>query len=89
MKNRSVFGWKISESRIVSVSELESGIQTDVVCPCCGDYMVAAHSDKGIASYLRHQSGSECRYSYETQLHISAKAFIERVSVSADVKMTH
>ncbi|AXN32757.1 hypothetical protein [Vibrio coralliilyticus] len=40
--------------------------------------MVAAHSNKGIASYLRHQSDAECRYSYETQLHLSAKEFIER-----------
>lgn len=78
MKNRSVFGWKLSENRVVSVSELTSGIQDDVVCPCCGDFMVAAHSNKGIASYLRHQSDAECRYSYETQLHLSAKEFIER-----------
>ncbi|AXN29772.1 hypothetical protein [Vibrio coralliilyticus] len=78
MKNRSVLGWKLSESRVVSVSELTSGIQDDVVCPCCGDFMVAAHSNKGIASYLRHQSDAECRYSYETQLHLSAKEFIER-----------
>ncbi|MBY7667252.1 hypothetical protein [Vibrio anguillarum] len=78
MKSRSVFGWKLSESRIVSVSELISGIQDDVVCPCCGDFMVAAHSNKGIASYLRHQSDADCLYSYETQLHLSAKEFIER-----------
>lgn len=79
MKNRSIFGWKLSECRIVSVAELESGTQDDVVCPCCGDFMVAAHSNKGIASYLRHQSNAECRYSYETQLHLSAKEFIDRV----------
>ncbi|ENY6470280.1 hypothetical protein ACFD7Q_001154 [Vibrio parahaemolyticus] len=78
MRNRSIFGWKLSESRVVSVVELESGTQDDVVCPCCGDFMVAAHSNKGIASYLRHQSNAECRYSYETQLHLSAKEFIER-----------
>lgn len=81
MRNRSIFGWKLSESRVVSVVELESGTQNDVVCPCCGDFMVAAHSNKGIASYLRHQSNAECRYSYETQLHLSAKEFIERVKL--------
>ncbi|EGR3453980.1 hypothetical protein [Vibrio parahaemolyticus] len=78
MRNRSIFGWKLSESRVVSVAELESGTQDDVVCPCCGDFMVAAHSNKGIASYLRHQSNAECLYAYETQLHLSAKEFIER-----------
>lgn len=81
MRNRSIFGWKLSESRVVSVVELESGTQDDVVCPCCGDFMVAAHSNKGIASYLRHQSNAECRYSYETQLHLSAKEFIEREKI--------
>ncbi|MFA0670127.1 hypothetical protein AB4584_12970 [Vibrio splendidus] len=78
MRNRSIFGWKVSESRVVSVVDLESGTQDDVVCPCCGDFMVAAHSNKGIASYLRHQSNAECSYSYETQLHLSTKEFIER-----------
>ncbi|MFA0347270.1 hypothetical protein AB4486_09900 [Vibrio sp. 10N.222.55.C6] len=78
MRNRSIFGWKLSESRVVSVVDLESGTQDDVVCPCCGDFMVAAHSNKGIASYLRHQSNADCLYSYETQLHLSAKEFIER-----------
>lgn len=81
MRNRSIFGWKLSESRVVSVVELESGTQDDVICPCCGDFMVAAHSNKGIASYLRHQSNAECRYSYETQLHLSAKEFIEREKI--------
>ncbi|WP_114784336.1 hypothetical protein [Vibrio tetraodonis] len=81
MRNRSIFGWKLSESRVVSVVELESGTQDDVVCPCCGDFMVAAHSNKGIASYLRHRSNAECRYSYETQLHLSAKEFIEREKI--------
>lgn len=62
----------------VSVEEVQSGLQGNIVCACCGGKLVA-NKGKKKAWYFSHHSDEACTLAYETQLHLTAKEYFAKV----------
>lgn len=63
---------------IVSINEVDSGLQNDVVCACCGARLIA-NKGKVKKWYFSHFADESCDGAYETQLHLTAKEYFSRV----------
>lgn len=66
----------LRNSKIVHVNEVESGLKCNCYCPCCGGRFVA-YKGKVLRPHFKHQSESNCNYSFETSLHYLAKEIIQ------------
>ncbi|MGY3569341.1 competence protein CoiA family protein [Vibrio paucivorans] len=55
----------------VSIEDVSSGLQDNVVCACCGAKLVA-NKGKKRAWYFSHYFDEACALAYETQLHLTA-----------------
>lgn len=66
----------LRNSKIVHVTEVESGLKCNCYCPCCGGRFVA-YKGKVLRSHFKHQTESSCNYSFETSLHYLAKEIIQ------------
>lgn len=66
----------LRNSKIVHVTEVESGLRCNCYCPCCGSRFVA-YKGKVLRPHFKHQSESSCKYSFETSLHYLAKEIIQ------------
>ncbi|EJL6320115.1 hypothetical protein CGT94_10345 [Vibrio metoecus] len=62
----------------VSIDAVESGLQDNVVCACCGGKLIANKGQKK-AWYFSHYFDEACVLAYETQLHLTAKEYFARV----------
>lgn len=59
------------------ISDVESGLKCNCVCPCCGSKLVAKKGTKGIPQeHFAHYKSEQCEHAYETSLHYTAKAFL-------------
>lgn len=61
----------------VSIEEVNSGLQENIVCACCGAKLVANKGQKK-AWHFSHYFDEACVLAYETQLHLTAKEFFAR-----------
>jgi hypothetical protein len=66
----------LRNSRIVHITEVESGLRCNCYCPCCGGKFVA-YKGKILRPHFKHQVESNCNYSFETSLHYLAKEIIQ------------
>src|SRR5215213_7278588 len=66
----------LKKSRIVHVTEVESGLKCNCYCPYCGGKFVA-YKGKVLRPHFKHQVESNCNYSFETSLHYLAKEIIQ------------
>ena len=62
----------------ISVEDVQSGLQENVVCACCGGKLVA-NKGKKKAWYFSHYFDEVCAFAYETQLHLTAKEYFAKV----------
>lgn len=66
----------IRNNELVSIDDVESGIQKDCFCPCCGSLLIARKGESNIHHFAHVKS--ECEYGLETALHIFAKQILEK-----------
>jgi hypothetical protein len=59
------------------ISQVQSGLKCNCICPACKKIFVARKGPKR-KHYFSHYDGINCKYGYETQLHIIAKKIIEK-----------
>ncbi|WP_434999594.1 competence protein CoiA family protein [Vibrio scophthalmi] len=62
----------------VSIESVESGLQDNIVCACCGAKLIA-NKGKKRAWYFSHYFDEACILAYETQLHLTAKEYFAKV----------
>lgn len=69
--------YAMQEGELVSISEVERGLQCNCTCPACNAQLVAR---RGIQKrhHFAHYKADPCKYGYETALHMAAKKIIEK-----------
>ena len=63
--------------KIVSIEDVEKGLNCNCLCPSCGGILIAKKGNKNI-HHFAHQSNQSCEYGYETTLHLLAKDIISK-----------
>lgn len=59
----------------VSISDVERGLACGCICPACGKPLIAKKGAKR-DHHFSHRPGEDCKYGYETSLHLAAKAIL-------------
>lgn len=62
----------------VSIEDVDSGLQDNIVCACCGAKLVA-NKGQVKAWYFSHYFDEACSLAYETQLHLTAKEYFSKI----------
>lgn len=81
MSNESkhmIYGLK--NGNLVSIDEVDKGLQCDCICPACGEKLIAKKGEKRV-HHFAHISGNSCEYGYETSLHMAAKDIISKAQL--------
>ncbi|PLW79447.1 hypothetical protein C0585_07715 [Candidatus Woesearchaeota archaeon] len=66
----------MKNGKSIYISEVESGLHNDIVCPCCKTPLIANKGGKK-AHHFSHQSKKECGGALESSLHLVAKEILE------------
>lgn len=69
--------YALKNGEIISISDVESGLKCECICPSCGESLVAKKGSK-MMHHFAHHSGHTCEYGYETSLHFAAKEIISK-----------
>lgn len=69
--------YALKDDSIVSISEVESGLRCDCICPACGERLIAKKGKK-MMHHFAHYSGINCEYGYESSLHLAAKEILSK-----------
>lgn len=67
--------YAIKDTRLVHISEVDSGLKCECVCPACGEELIARKGSK-MMHHFAHKSTIECEFGYQTSLHLAAKKII-------------
>jgi hypothetical protein len=70
-----VYGVK-RNGKMAHISEVNSGLACECVCPACGDTLVAKKGDE-LTHHFAHDAGASCHNAPETALHRLAKEIVE------------
>ncbi|MEH6949117.1 competence protein CoiA family protein [Bacillus sp. JJ634] len=70
------FGLK-KDNTLVHISEVESGLKCNCVCPSCYHPLIAKKGPK-TTHHFAHDKGKDCEYGLETSLHLAAKEVLEK-----------
>lgn len=63
--------------RLVHIKESLNGKGCNLVCPGCGDQLIAANNGTKMRPHFRHDGGAECVTGFESAIHRAAKQLIE------------
>lgn len=74
MKNQNMT-YALKDGKTVHISEVESGLRCECICPACGERLIARKGTK-VSHHFAHKSTVECEYGYQTSLHLAAKEII-------------
>lgn len=74
MKRQNMI-YAIKEGKTIHISEVESGLKCDCICPACAERLIARKGTK-VIHHFAHRSTVECEYGYQTSLHLAAKEII-------------
>lgn len=67
--------YALRKHELVHVSQVESGLKCDCVCPSCNAKLVARKGEK-VSHHFAHYNAETCTHGYETSLHLAAKQII-------------
>ena len=70
--NKNQLTYALKDERIIHISEVESGLKCNCICPACGESLIARKGEK-MMHHFAHKANSECEYGYQTSLHLAAK----------------
>ena len=63
--------------KLVHISQVDSGLKCDCVCPACSHPLVARKGNI-VVHHFAHYNGAECEHATETALHIAAKDILNK-----------
>lgn len=70
---------RAADGQLVSIDKAKAaGLACELVCPACGGQLIAYLNTTKKRQHFGHQSRGECRFGYETAIHLYAKQLIER-----------
>ncbi|MDE6519843.1 MAG: hypothetical protein K2K91_05205 [Ruminococcus sp.] len=69
--------YALKEGILTSIEDVESGLKCNCYCLSCGA-LLEAHKGTKKAHHFQHHNSIECKYGYETSLHMLAKSIIEK-----------
>jgi hypothetical protein len=61
---------------LVHIKESVNGKDCNLVCPGCGDQLIAANNGTKLQPHFRHDGGAECVIGFESAIHRAAKQLI-------------
>lgn len=70
--------YALKNNELVHVSEVPSGLKCESFCPACNEKLVSKKGKK-VIHHFAHYNSEECKYGYETSLHLAAKQMIAEV----------
>jgi len=70
------FGLK--NNQLVHISDVESGLKCECRCPACDHPLVAKTKGTIKVPHFAHHKSPQCKYAFETALHLAAKKVIEQ-----------
>lgn len=73
MDLKLIYGLK--DDKLVHISEVESGLKCNCVCPSCKTELIARKGSK-IKHHFAHNNTEDCKKGYETSIHILAKEIL-------------
>lgn len=69
------FGLK--NNQLVHVSDVELGLKCECRCPACDHPLVAKNKGTKKTHHFSHHKAPQCKYAFETAIHMAAKKVIE------------
>lgn len=75
MSDNLLYG--MQNNKLISVDEVERGLKCNCTCPHCGDPLIARQGNDR-QHHFAHSSNKNCKYGYETSLHLLAKEIISK-----------
>ena len=77
--HRHILKYGIRNGIEYHISEVESGLKCDCVCPACGEQLNAKKGENIKPQYhFAHKSKIQCEYAYETSIHYDGKRILEK-----------
>ena len=70
---------------LVHVDEVKTGLECDCSCPACNESLIAKNKGEKRTHHFAHQSGTECKYGYESMLHLLAKCKIQQAFLTSNI----
>lgn len=64
--------YALKDGVLTHISDVESGLKCDCICPGCGERLIAKKGSK-MTHHFAHKANSECLSGYQTSLHLLAK----------------
>lgn len=64
--------YALKDGVLTHISNVESGLKCDCICPGCGERLIAKKGNK-MTHHFAHKANSECLSGYQTSLHLLAK----------------
>lgn len=65
----------LKDGVVVSIDDVERGLNCGCACPACGERLVARKGTK-MMHHFAHHAGNNCEYGYESSLHLAAKEIL-------------
>lgn len=78
-KTHRYITYALKDDEIVSIDDVERGLECGCVCPACKEKLIAKKGDERV-HHFAHASGTECERGYETSLHLMAKEILSKAS---------
>lgn len=63
--------------KMIHIKDAVNGKSCNLVCPGCGDKLIAANNGTKMQPHFRHDGGAECVVGFESAIHRAAKQLIE------------
>lgn len=73
MNLKLIYGLK--DDKLVHISEVESGLKCNCICPSCKTSLIARKGSK-VKHHFAHNSKEDCGKGYETSIHMLAKEIL-------------
>lgn len=67
--------YALHNGELIHIAQVVSGLACDCVCPACGERLIARKGNK-VSHHFAHYNADECKFGYETSLHLAAKQII-------------
>lgn len=75
--NRRLF-FGLQDGTLKHISEVVNGLKCNCICPACDERLVARNGGKKRINHFAHYKGNECKYGFQTSIHLVAKEILEK-----------
>jgi hypothetical protein len=69
---------------LVHIDTVKTGKECGCSCPACNELLIAKNKGGKRTHHFAHQSGTECKYGYESMLHLLAKYKIQQAFLASN-----